>query len=639
MTPRWRRALSLAAALAAAAGIVQLTVHFNLFALRLRWGLDLEWMEGGTLVHALRLMQGQSIYPPPSVDFVPFLYTPLYPALLAALAKVFGLGYALGRAVSVASFAFACAAIVVLAARQAPPGDRAAGLRAAAAGVAGAGALCASFRFTGGFYDLVRGDSMMLALEFGALWLAYDRRSLASAAACGVLIVLGFLTKQTASIIGIGIGVGLLVASWRRGVAYGATAAVLLAASIGLLVKLTDGWFWTYIFKLHQGHTLRWDTVFKTPRLIARHGVLAFVALGLSVALLARARRIERRDAILLCAAVAGFVAAWVGYGTQWAFENAFIPGVAFPLVAAAILIARLAAGSVDRPQVMLSAACLLLLAGQALRPGLPSRAALSPSERDREAGKRMIDTIRALPGPVYIGFHPYYAVLAGKQPFVHRMGVMDVMRTPLGRPAGFDDAFARQRWAFVILDWKYVSGEWPMLTYRYHPYRPLRYGIESVRSFSGAETWPNWVWAATREPPERPAHTVIADFESNRWLDWKPEGDAFGRSPAPARPGLYGRYAADSGRNSPVAVGKLRSPPIRIDKKFLAFTLTGNAGDPGLRVVLASGTDVVRAASVAGDASVVEWDVSALRRREVTLVVEDSSQTGSLGVDQVVAY
>src|SRR5512137_1418869 len=77
------------------------------FLLRASYPLDLEWMEGGTLTHALRLGRGQPLYAEPSVDFVSFLYTPLYPAVLCVLSKVFGLSYVLGRAVSILAFAAA----------------------------------------------------------------------------------------------------------------------------------------------------------------------------------------------------------------------------------------------------------------------------------------------------------------------------------------------------------------------------------------------------------------------------------------------------------------------------------------------------------------------------------------------------
>ena len=98
---------------------------------------------------------------------------------------------------------------------------------------------------------------MLLALEALALWLVLRGDTWKSAAAAGLVIAAAFFSKQTASIIGVGLGVGLLIVNWRRGLVYGAAAAAALAAAVGLLVKTSDGWFWTYIFKLHQSHGYR----------------------------------------------------------------------------------------------------------------------------------------------------------------------------------------------------------------------------------------------------------------------------------------------------------------------------------------------------------------------------------------------
>jgi len=84
----------------------------RVFLSRVSYPLDLEWMEGGMLTHALRLRNGQPLYAEPSVDFVSFLYTPLYPAVLSGLSKVFGLSYTLGRTVSILAFSGALACLV-----------------------------------------------------------------------------------------------------------------------------------------------------------------------------------------------------------------------------------------------------------------------------------------------------------------------------------------------------------------------------------------------------------------------------------------------------------------------------------------------------------------------------------------------
>ena len=84
MTSRTRVTLEITGWLALALpALYQITLLANAIAHRVAYPYDLEWMEGGMLHHALRIQQGQGIYNPPSIDFIPYLYTPLYPALLA----------------------------------------------------------------------------------------------------------------------------------------------------------------------------------------------------------------------------------------------------------------------------------------------------------------------------------------------------------------------------------------------------------------------------------------------------------------------------------------------------------------------------------------------------------------------------
>jgi len=89
--------------LLAAPGLYQVALLVIAVGGRLLYPYDLEWMEGGMLHHALRIQTGHGIYTPPSVDFIPYLYTPLYPALLAVLGEIFGITYALGRSISMLS--------------------------------------------------------------------------------------------------------------------------------------------------------------------------------------------------------------------------------------------------------------------------------------------------------------------------------------------------------------------------------------------------------------------------------------------------------------------------------------------------------------------------------------------------------
>ena len=646
---------------AALPALVQLFWHARIFAGRATFPLDLEWMEGGVLVHAQRIAQGKGIYVAPTLDFIPFLYTPLYPALLALLSFVLPLGYLLGRLVSIAAFTAALALVVVTSMGESR--DRWRRILTALAGLSGAGAIVASFAFTGYFYDLVRSDSLLLALEALALWLALRGRGWKSAALAGLLIALGFFAKQTATVVGTGLGLGLLVANFRRGLVYGLAAAVTLAAGIGLLVKTSGGWFWTYIFKLHQSHAFRKDAITLVALPFTRQFAWPlFLALVLTVLALALSRKLRRSDAILLLAAVSGEVAALVGFATQWADSNAFIPAIFFPAFATAVLAARLFDVAVVGRKwgaMLVAAGVALLLGSQSLHTivpargrdeaklfanwprlshALPSFAGAVPSAQDRAAASHLLEELRALPEPLFIPFHTYYAVLAGKQPFVHRMGVRDV-EAALGHPKGLDQAIADQRFAAIVLDWKSYPGEWPNLDRRYHAIHDFAEGVDSVRMFAGAQTSPRTLLVPTRDPPPLPpGGRHLFDFERGNFAGFSVEGVAFGAGPAPASIGMFGHYAADSGRGGSPARGVLRSQPWVVDAAHVRFAL---AGPPlaGLRIVLREGERILASASPSGSARLVEWNTSEWLGRTVEIVLEDDSVEGSLVADEFVVY
>ena len=104
MKPGVRRAIEIAGWTALALpALYQIILLCTAIGGRVAYPYDLEWMEGGMLHHALRIQEGRGIYGPPSTDFIPYLYTPLYPSVLALFGGIFGLTYALGRAVSILS--------------------------------------------------------------------------------------------------------------------------------------------------------------------------------------------------------------------------------------------------------------------------------------------------------------------------------------------------------------------------------------------------------------------------------------------------------------------------------------------------------------------------------------------------------
>src|SRR5271157_896030 len=79
-----------------------LFIGLDLFIIfsRMFYPYQLEWMEGAGLVQVSRLLASKTLYVPPSIDFVPLIYPPLYFYLSAGIAKIIGFGFGALRLVS-----------------------------------------------------------------------------------------------------------------------------------------------------------------------------------------------------------------------------------------------------------------------------------------------------------------------------------------------------------------------------------------------------------------------------------------------------------------------------------------------------------------------------------------------------------
>lgn len=492
--------------LAVAAAFVGLLLW--VLARRVAYPFDLEWMEGGMLTHALRIAAGQPLYAPPSVDFVPFLYTPLYPAIVAGLGKLFGVSYALGRAVSLAGLFGALVFGYVFARREG--GSRAAAFAAMALPAA-------AFVPTGAWYDLARPDSLYLGLTTAALCIGWwKRRTQWGVALAAALLIAAFFTKQTATPFMVAFGLALLVTNVRIVPVYVATLAVLGLPLLWWMNRTTDGWFWTYVFRLHQQHD------FFAGRAFLGSPVRILLLLGPAVVLVpwALIRRPSPSLAYATFIGLAGAGAACLGFGTQWAYLNAFIPGVFFPAVAIGVAAGRLLDGGPRfRPHVVYALLTLsILCAPGGLLPlvsgVVPKEWAIDrtsptgydprkylPTREDRDRARDVIALIRNTPGEVLIPFHPFYGHLAGKRTYLHRMGVLDVGRAGLGAPRGLAEAIAEKKFSLVIMDYK-IDGNWHMWPGLLQHYR-VRDRIVGPRVPSGADTAPRYVLepVVEREP------------------------------------------------------------------------------------------------------------------------------------------
>jgi len=394
---------------------------------------DLEWMEGAMLVSAQRVRDGLPIYGPPADDYIPFIYPPLHAWLLGTLGHVLPLGYELGRTVSIVCTVIAAAALVFGA------------LRAGAGwllSLACVGLFASAWVAGGTFYDLVRTDSLSLAIASWALVLGAER-SRGATVASGLLLALAFTAKQHVALLGLPMLISIGRAHGRRRALQFAAAsagpALLFVAGMSIA---TAGSFLNWVVLVPGAHGQVLSRAFPgAPKEV--WAALPITTTAVLLALPLWVRRPYWGGVALTTLIIVAFMRGHTG-----GFLNVLIPafwvGSMLPAVAAG--------ASSARPAVLpwARAAGALVVAAQlvnfqvdrerfstALERGASVPEAWRKAERqlrrfvptdsDRVAVARLVEKIAALDGRVLIPHAPWYAVLAGKQPSFALIALWDI--------------------------------------------------------------------------------------------------------------------------------------------------------------------------------------------------------------------
>jgi hypothetical protein len=648
---------------------------------RFSYPYDLEWMEGGMLHHAQRIREGVGIYVAPSVDFIPYLYTPLYPSVLALLGGAFGVSYPVGRAVSI----LALIGIAATAALQIPSRSHEHPRRGPAwLGVAlGLGLFAAAYPISEGWYDLVRADTLFLMLVtvgIGALprWCTTGEgiAGHAQVGAAAVILTLAFFCKQTGFVY-VAYGGGMvLVLSWRRVPAYVAVAGLLGLGGTWLMQTATDGWFWTYISEIHRAHDFNMERFWKSfwyilwrtdghPVLGAPITLVVIASLTLvgvtrwkKQVLVPQARPLLIWSSVFAVSVVVGAI----GWGTEFAHFNAYIPaqlhgalaaGAAIPAVFACVRL-----WWDDRPHAEwvstgASAAVALPLAITCLTAAWsPSK--FVPTDRDVAAGDRLIARLRSLEGEVWMPSHPWYLYMAGKTPRVHRMGIKDVTVRKPRAIEGLDDALNKKGFAAIVLDNADLHNRegFSPLHRNYRAAQRLP-DNERPRVYTGARVVPDEIWLPTVPARAPPGVKVLFDFEQATWNGWERSGSAWGNGPSETSEpghaivtGVTGRRFATSMHDGNKSIGRITSPAILLDVPKLTIMLGGGTDTRKLRVELYA--DDSRAVLYVGSVKEPGGDklervdllIPANKRgRTGRIVLIDESTTGHLDIDDLWAW
>lgn len=167
---------------------------------------ELEWNEGHSAEQAWRFAMGLPLYPAPEKDWVPYMYAPLYHVLHGWLMWLTGVwSLAWGRLISLVSVFFIIQGIFFIIHNH---------TRRLLPALAGCLLFLAYYKPTGFWYDIVRVDSLSLALVVWGMYFTLKKAPREWEAAVGlILLALATWAKQTNGVVAVACTLWIV---WQR---------------------------------------------------------------------------------------------------------------------------------------------------------------------------------------------------------------------------------------------------------------------------------------------------------------------------------------------------------------------------------------------------------------------------------------
>jgi hypothetical protein len=484
-----------AAALAGALALHAVFTFLSVSLSRMRYPFELEWMEGGMLEHARRVLEGKALYPEPSPEFVPFIYGPLYSYASALAVAITGADLFALRLISCVSTIVAL--IFLYRIVEFETSSRTFGAIAPCLFVA-------TFSASGGWFDLARVDSFALAWLLAAVDVTRRASRSRTLALAGVLLAGAVLTKQTCAIAIPALALAAFTSARLRGLlVFGTTCAAVGGIWGAYELVRSHGWFWYYTVELPLLHgTKGREYLFKDFWRAELVGALP-IAAGIALLCVMLLPRLPRSGALAFHGSVGaslllGSYASRVHMGS---FLNDLMLAHAALSLLAPLGLFGLGVGTVGTTRLAWRTAASVAVAAQfAILAYEPRDHAVKRGSRS--AGAALVERLRKEPGDVLVVNHSYLAVRAGKPGYAHQMAMVDVFGADADpRGAGnklrraFERLFEERRFSMVVLggdDWYVLK---PALDAHYVRGADVALRGEALMPVTGARIRPERVY------------------------------------------------------------------------------------------------------------------------------------------------
>ena len=473
-----------------------ISIFIVISILRIGYHYELQWMEGSIFENVSRVIQGKPIYTAPSMEFVSYLYMPLYYYITALLSKVIGLGFYTLRLVSFLSALGSLILIYLFIIKE---------TKNKIAAFAGIGLFCASYNICSGYFDVGRIDMLFVFFLLGGMFALRFYNSIPATLISSLSFILAFFTKQTALILVIVLLVYMFL--FKRKYRLQFTFIFLIISITGCIIlnNYSDGWFYYYVFRLSSKHILD------------LRGFLVFMGLStlffipiISIRLLFNT---NSEKAFFYSSLIASTGALTVSALINPLFDlNLFIPMAA--VMSMIFGVCFNAINNIGNKNIILKnkrtlwsnrkLVNILIIAQFVIFFYNPLK--YIPTPNDSIAGNLLEQKISDLQGTVYIPSHPYICNNLGMKKYTHILPLHDMLelnrdteKTKIEKDIKliFLVAIRKQYFDFIILDNVNRLGFLqPEIDKYYHLKESIFNNKTVFWTFSGAKRRPEYIYA-----------------------------------------------------------------------------------------------------------------------------------------------
>jgi len=406
---------------------------------RMFYPYQLEWMEGASLIQVKRLMAGQALYTPPSINYVPLIYPPLFFYASAGIAKLIGFGFGALRFVSFLSSAICAFIIYAIIAET---------TNSKFAGLLGAGCFVSTFLLAGQWFDIARTDMFAAVLSMLAIYLAREKddHKNVKILLSGLLFALAFLTRQGALLVGLAAILYYSIFNWRR--------ASWLALSFGLSFTIlytifwfnSTGWISFYLFTIPSAHVFNFKPGHIISVLVSQFSSIPLFVIAAIIPMIMTPRKIFSDKAYRYYYAMAGslIVTGVIGRLNAFSGPNVYVPSY----LGVALLVGLEAGWLMETVQPANNKSLFVILEWGLLSIQFASlipayiQTKIIPTVQDRSAGNALVAKIKSYKGDVLLFENNYLALYAGKTPYYNEM--------PMSEISGEGNMYSMPQWSLL---------------------------------------------------------------------------------------------------------------------------------------------------------------------------------------------